>query len=100
MARFITGVRFMAGPMAGACGMPFFRFLGWNVLGAIVWCSLVVPSATWSATSYIPRSDDASGLAMDGLAAFVVLLVVFVFWWRNRPCCRVASSIVAAAASR
>ena len=33
MARFITGVRFMAGPMAGACGMPFFQFLGWNVLG-------------------------------------------------------------------
>lgn len=27
MARFITGVRFMAGPMAGACGMPFFQFL-------------------------------------------------------------------------
>ena len=42
MARFIAGVRFMAGPMAGAAGMPFFRFLGWNVLGAIVWCTLVV----------------------------------------------------------
>jgi len=33
MARFITGARFMAGPMAGAAGMPFYQFLGWNILG-------------------------------------------------------------------
>ena len=42
MARFITGARFLAGPMAGAAGMPFLRFLGWNVMGAITWCSLMV----------------------------------------------------------
>src|SRR6266478_5978646 len=42
MARFITGARFLAGPMAGAAGMPFLRFLGWNVMGALVWCSLMV----------------------------------------------------------
>src|SRR5260370_17171006 len=39
MARFITGARFMAGPMAGACGMPVFSFLGGEVGGARgVWC--------------------------------------------------------------
>jgi len=42
MARFITGARFMAGPMAGAAGMRFWRFLGWNLLGALIWCSLVI----------------------------------------------------------
>jgi membrane protein DedA with SNARE-associated domain len=42
MARFIAGARFMAGPMAGAAGMSFFRFLGWNVLGASIWCSLII----------------------------------------------------------
>ena len=42
MARFITGARFMAGPMAGAAGMSFLRFLGWNVSGAVVWCSLII----------------------------------------------------------
>lgn len=41
-ARFVTGARFMAGPLAGAAGMPFWSFLGWNLLGACVWCSLVV----------------------------------------------------------
>ena len=32
----------MAGPLAGAAGMPFWSFLGWNLLGACVWCSLIV----------------------------------------------------------
>jgi membrane protein DedA with SNARE-associated domain len=42
MARFVVGARFMAGPMAGAAGMSFLRFLGWNVSGAIIWCSLII----------------------------------------------------------
>jgi len=85
MARFITGVRFMAGPMAGACGMPFFQFLGWNVLGALVWCSLVVT------VGYLVGGELYPALAMAhqvsrwiGVAAFFLLVVVFVFWWRDR----------------
>ncbi len=42
MARFVTGARFVAGPMAGATGMRFWRFLGWNLLGAVIWCGLVI----------------------------------------------------------
>ena len=42
LARFIMGARFMAGPMAGAAGMRFWSFLGWNVLGALIWCSLMI----------------------------------------------------------
>jgi membrane protein DedA with SNARE-associated domain len=85
MARFITGARFLAGPMAGACGMPFFQFLGWNVLGALVWCSLVVT------VGYLVGGELLPALAMAhqvsrwiGLAAFVVSVVVFVLWWRDR----------------
>jgi membrane protein DedA with SNARE-associated domain len=85
MARFITGVRFMAGPMAGACGMPFIQFLGWNVLGAFVWCSLVVT------VGYLVGGELLPALAMAhqvsrwiGLAVFVLLIVVFVVWWRDR----------------
>jgi len=85
MARFITGARFMAGPMAGACGMPFFQFLGWNVLGAIVWCSLVVT------VGYLVGDELYRAMKMAhqasrwiGLAAFAVAIVVVVFWWRDR----------------
>lgn len=42
MARFVAGARFMAGPMAGAAGMSFLSFLGWNVCGALIWCSLII----------------------------------------------------------
>jgi len=85
MARFITGVRFMAGPMAGACGMPFFQFLGWNVLGAIVWCSLVVT------VGYLVGDELYPALAMAhqisrwiGVAGFVLLVAILIFWWRDR----------------
>lgn len=37
VARFIAGLRFMAGPLAGAAGLPFHRFLAANALGATLW---------------------------------------------------------------
>lgn len=40
-ARFVAGLRFLAGPLAGATGLPPLRFLAANVLGA----GLYVPSA-------------------------------------------------------
>src|SRR3984893_3559689 len=42
LGRFIMGVRFMAGPMAGAAGMGFLGFLGWKLLGAWIWCPMGV----------------------------------------------------------
>ena len=85
MARFITGARFMAGPMAGACGMPFFQFLGWNVLGAIVWCSLVV-TVGYLVGDELYRALTTAHQASRWieLAGVVVGIVVFVFWWRDR----------------
>jgi membrane protein DedA with SNARE-associated domain len=85
MARFITGVRFMAGPMAGACGMPFFQFLGWNVLGALVWCSLVVTVGYLVGDELYPALARVHQVSRwIGVAAFVLLVAVFVFWWRDR----------------
>ncbi len=45
LARFVPGLRFMAGPLAGAFGMPFGRFLPYNLVGAITYCSAVVTVA-------------------------------------------------------
>lgn len=36
-ARFIAGLRWVAGPLSGAARMPFHRFLMFNALGAVVW---------------------------------------------------------------
>jgi membrane protein DedA with SNARE-associated domain len=85
MARFITGARFMAGPMAGAAGMKFWRFLGWNMLGALVWCSLVITvgylvgdELEWVMYVFHRASHWVA------LAAFVVLAALWLFWWRDR----------------
>ena len=42
VARFVPGVRFTAGPLAGALGMPFSSFLLANVAGAVVYVPVVV----------------------------------------------------------
>src|SRR5574337_722773 len=54
LARFIGGLRFMAGPLAGALRMPFTRFLVYNLAGAVVYCSAVVSIAYFSA-SFLDR---------------------------------------------
>lgn len=86
MARFITGVRFMAGPMAGAAGMPFLRFLGWNVLGALIWCSLMVAigymvgDEIWRVIGLVHRSARwvALGVLIVGLTAYLIR------WWTHQ----------------
>lgn len=42
VARFLPGLRFMAGPLAGALGLSAWRFLAANVGGALVYVPIVV----------------------------------------------------------
>jgi membrane protein DedA with SNARE-associated domain len=85
MARFIAGVRFMAGPMAGAAGMRFWRFLGWNVLGALVWCTLIV-TVGYLVGDELYQAVRLAHAASRWVAIGAVLLVIaaIVFWWRER----------------
>lgn len=85
MARFITGLRFMAGPMAGAAGMSFGRFLRWNVMGALVWCSTMV-AIGYLVGDEMDRIVPITHLAGQWIAAAALLLAlgIFVFWWRER----------------
>jgi membrane protein DedA with SNARE-associated domain len=84
-ARFVPGLRFMAGPMAGAAGMGFWRFLGWNVSGATVWCGAMVTLGylvgdEWEKVAHLVHR--AGGWL---LVALVVMVVVLSLWWRERP---------------
>jgi membrane protein DedA with SNARE-associated domain len=42
LARFVTGLRFMAGPLAGSLGLPPRAFFLANVLGALCYVPLMV----------------------------------------------------------
>lgn len=85
MARFITGARFMAGPMAGAAGMKFWRFLGWNMLGALIWCSLVI-TVGYLVGDELERVAYVAHRASHWMAlvAFLVLAAIWIFWLRER----------------
>lgn len=85
MARFITGVRFMAGPMAGAAGMGFWRFLGWNLLGAMIWCTLVVTIGylVGDELEWVARETHRAFLWI-GIAIVVALGAGWFFGWRKR----------------
>lgn len=40
-ARFVFGMRIVAGPMAGVLRMPWRKFAAFNCLGAVVWVSAI-----------------------------------------------------------
>ncbi|HKV53460.1 MAG TPA: DedA family protein [Candidatus Binataceae bacterium] len=84
MARFVAGARFLAGPMAGAAGMSFVRFLGWNLLGALVWCLLVI-SVGYLVGDELEAVAHVFHLATQWIALAVFLaLVGFWLLWRER----------------
>jgi membrane protein DedA with SNARE-associated domain len=81
MARFVAGARFMAGPMAGAAGMSFVRFLGWNLSGALIWCSLIIT------IGYLV-GDELESVAHGmhaasywvGIGFFLLFAAIWLFW--------------------
>jgi membrane protein DedA with SNARE-associated domain len=86
LARFVAGARFMAGPMAGATGMPFWRFLGWNTLGACIWCPTVITVGYFfgNELDWVAQVVHKVGYWIAG-AALIVSAVMWFFWWRKRP---------------
>jgi len=81
-ARFVFGMRIIAGPMAGVLRMPWRRFLLFNFLGATLWVSVI------SAVGYLfgqhwQRLEH--GLKrFDLVVGTGVLLLALWLWWRSR----------------
>ncbi len=81
-ARFVFGMRIIAGPMAGALRMQWKKFLIFNFLGAAVWVSVI------SVVGYLfGRHWERLALALkrlDVIVAIIVVVVAGMLWWRNR----------------
>ncbi len=80
LARFIAGLRFMAGPLAGAFRMPFTRFLPYNLAGAIVYCSSMVFIAYLSAP-FFDRAAHLIALVNWALALLVLVIGLALGGW-------------------
>jgi membrane protein DedA with SNARE-associated domain len=75
MGRFVAVLRVVAGPMAGAVGMPYRRFLVCNTAGAVLWASTMV-SLAWLGGRWIPFSRMVGGVVNFGLGALLLVVVI------------------------
>ena len=82
VARFIAGLRIIAGPLAGVLRMPWRKFLIFNFLGAVLWVTVI------ASVGYLfgKHWDALVDLVQDAnLAVAIVVVVVCVFfWWKRR----------------
>jgi membrane protein DedA with SNARE-associated domain len=81
-ARFVFGMRVIAGPMAGVLRMPWRKFAVFNLLGAALWVTAISAvgysfGSRWNVLMHFMKRFD---LALG--AAFV--MIAALLWWRNR----------------
>ncbi len=81
-ARFVFGMRVIAGPLAGVLRMPWRRFVLFNFLGAALWVTVI------SCVGYVFGQHWQRLLEIVGRVNAVLFiaaaLVVAFFWWRYR----------------
>lgn len=77
-ARFIAGLRVLAGPLAGVLKLPWTRFLLFNALGAVAWVARVATSA------YFLGGAIESVLSHATLAIAILLALLILYRWLKR----------------
>ncbi|MBL8149152.1 MAG: DedA family protein [Blastocatellia bacterium] len=82
-ARFIAGLRFLAGPLSGAARMQFRRFFMFNALGAIVWV-FVMTQLGYHFGNQLPRLLAIIGKANATIVIVVALVVGLIYYLRKR----------------
>lgn len=82
LARFVFGMRIIAGPMAGVLRMSWRKFLIFNFLGAVVWVT-VISCAGYLFGRHWNRLEEGLKRADIGVVVVVALLAGYL-WWRNR----------------
>ncbi len=81
-ARFVFGMRIIAGPMAGVLRMPWRKFLVFNFLGAVVWVTVISGAGYLFGRHWDHLEQNVK--RFDVIVAVCVVLVLAVLWWRNR----------------
>jgi membrane protein DedA with SNARE-associated domain len=81
-ARFLFGMRVVAGPLAGVLRMPWKAFAVFNLLGAAVWVTVIATAgylfgAHWRTLMQVLKRFDVA-------VVIVALAAVLFFWWRQR----------------
>jgi membrane protein DedA with SNARE-associated domain len=81
-ARFVFGMRIIAGPLAGVLRMPRRKFMVFNFLGAALWVT-VISTAGYLFGQHWERL--AEGVKRFDISVAILLFLAAIFlWWRSR----------------
>ncbi len=81
-ARFVFGMRIIAGPLAGVLRMPWRRFMVFNFLGAAVWVTVISGAGYLFGRHWERLVKDMK--MFDIAIAVVLLLSAAILWGRHR----------------
>ena len=81
-ARFVFGMRIIAGPLAGVLRMPWRKFMVFNFLGAALWVTVIAGAGYLFGQRWGRLEQDIK--RFDVVVAVLVLSVVAFLWWRRR----------------
>ena len=81
-ARFVFGMRIIAGPLAGVLRMPWRKFMVFNFLGATVWVTVISGAGYLFGRHWERLVKDMK--VFDIGVAVVVLVAAAILWWRHR----------------
>src|SRR5580698_7210783 len=79
-ARFVFGLRIIAGPMAGVLRMPWKKFLLFNFFGAALWVTVIAVAGYLFGRHWQLLVRDLGRFNLI-VAVAAVLLIAFL-WWR------------------
>lgn len=80
-ARFIFGLRIVAGPLAGVLRMPWRKFLVFNILGAVIWVTTISTAGYLFGRHWERLQRDVSRF---DLGVAILVLVALALLWRRR----------------
>lgn len=85
VGRFIAGLRMPTFFMAGSMGVSYWKFLFWDLLGALISC----PTSIWLAYTYGKRAEamltESKAVLFTMLGLFVLYTVYHIWSHREKP---------------
>jgi membrane protein DedA with SNARE-associated domain len=78
LGRFVPLLRSMVGWMAGVCGLSWWRYLAWNVSGAVVWSFGIGLSAYFFGAAAVQAAQSWGTIGIAIIAAVAVLIFVIL----------------------
>ncbi|KAA0109778.1 DedA family protein [Mycolicibacterium sp. P1-5] len=84
VARFIDGLRQFNGVVAALAQMAWWRFVAYNVIGAVLWVTLWVLVGNFAGNRISAVYGVVDRYQKDFLIGLVVALVVWLAWWLVR----------------